>query len=111
MKNKFLYLTLILAGVFSFAILNTACEEDEAKEVCEQEEVCEGEPEVTLCCTEETDCYWTYNGKNYADTDEGIDQLYNDLGCATDAKSGEVNHEILTKLLNLRDRVIEMLQE
>lgn len=109
MKKSVLILLAVLTGVI-FA-LNTGCEDDDPKEACEQDEICEGEPEVTLCCTEDVDCYWTYDGKDYADTDAGLDQLMDDLGCTTEGKSGEVNDEILARLLALRDRVIQMVKK
>ena len=73
MKKSILILLAIVTGVI-FA-MNTGCEED-PKEACEQDAFCEGEPEVTLCCTDGEDCYWTYDGKEYADTDAGRDLLY-----------------------------------
>lgn len=78
----------------------------QAKEACEQDIFCEGEPEITLCCTDGTACYWTYNGNNYPDTPEGLDQLYNDLGCTTTTKAGDYNY-IMEELLAMRERVIE----
>lgn len=110
MKKKLLFITLILLGMAAITTLNTACEEDKPKEACEQDIFCEGEPEVTLCCTDGTDCYWTYNETDYPDTPEGIDQLYNDLGCTTKGKSFEKDGDydyIMDKLLAMRERVIE----
>ena len=109
MKKKLFFISTILLVFTAVAVLNTACEE-EPKEACEQDVFCEGEPEVTLCCTDGSDCYWTYNGKNYPDTSEGIDELYDDLGCTTTTKSGEKGDEydyIMEKLLAMRERVIE----
>ena len=107
MKKSIFILLAIFTGVI--IALNTGCKDD-PKETCEQDEICEGEPEVTLCCTDGADCYWTYNGTEYPDTDAGLDQLYDDLGCASTAKSaleGDSKDYIMAKLLALRDRVVE----
>lgn len=109
MKKKLFFISLILISAFSITVLNTSCEE-EPKEACEQDMFCEGEPEVTLCCTDGEDCYWTYNGKNYADNQAGWDELYDDLGCTTTSKSvkyGKDYELFMEHLFAMRDRVIE----
>ncbi|NOQ27379.1 MAG: hypothetical protein GQ564_18610 [Bacteroidales bacterium] len=110
MKKSFFILSMLLFGVMLATY--TSCEEDPV-EACEQDEICEGEPEVTLCCTDGEDCYWTYNGDSYPDTDAGVNSLYDNLGCASSKKSASYDqekNEIIIKLLALRDRVIEKSQ-
>jgi len=84
MKKGLLFLgVLFIGGVIAFS---TGCEED-PEESCQQDEICtleNGEMgTVTACCTDGEDCYFTYNGKKYPDTDEGVADLIKDLGCVS----------------------------
>jgi len=106
MKKRLMVLSILLFGVLF--VFNTSCEED-PKEACDQEEFCEGEPEVTLCCTDGEECYWTYDGNEYADTDSGLDDLFNDLGCTSTTKSAnneQIREDIYNRLFAMRERVI-----
>ncbi len=86
MKKGLFLLTLLFIG--GAILLNTGCEED-PKEACEQDMFCDGEVAVTACCTDGEDCYFTYNGKNYPDTAEGIEDLIADLNCTTTKAAAE----------------------
>ena len=82
MKKKLIFISVLLVGAFSMLVLNTACEDD-PKEACEQDLFCDDTVEVTACCTDGTDCYYTYNGNDYPDTDQGLSDLVEALDCAT----------------------------
>jgi len=70
------------------------------EEVCEQETFCE-EQSVTYCCTDDTDCYYTYAGRIYSE--DQLDELADDLGC--NAKSATEKSAIDTK-----DKLIELMK-
>jgi hypothetical protein len=99
MKKKLLFISVILVGAISLMVLNTACEED-PKEACEQDLFCDDTMEVTACCTDGADCYYTYNGVDYPDTTEGLADLVAALDC-TSKKSTDLdgpNAEIILRL-------------
>ena len=108
MKKRVFFLSAILFGIY--AITWYSCETD-PEEVCEQENnICAEQTEpVTYCCSE-GDCYYQFNGQNY--TDNELDQLAEDLGCAVAIvllKSGEEvkdYSEVIAKLEALRARVL-----
>jgi len=80
MKKSIFIISMLLAG--AVIALNTGCEE-EPKESCEQDLFCDNTVEVTACCTDGTDCYYTYNGQNYPDTQQGLQDLIEALDCTT----------------------------
>lgn len=82
MKKKIVFISMLLIGAASMVVLNTACEED-PKEACEQDLFCDDTMEVTACCTDGSDCYYTYNGVDYPDTAEGLSNLVEALDCTT----------------------------
>jgi hypothetical protein len=97
MNKKLLSIGVLLIGITITVVLNTGCEED-PKEACLQDEFCTLENDelktVTTCCTDGEDCYYTYNGTNYPDTEQGRANLVEAMGCATVAKkSSNPEHE------------------
>ena len=82
MKKKLIFISLVLVGVLSMIVFNTACKDD-PKEACEQDLFCDDTIEVTACCTDGTDCYYTYNGVEYPDTEAGLSDLIDALDCST----------------------------
>ncbi len=80
MRKAIAIIKLMLVG--GFLLMNASCEQ-EAKETCQQDVFCDGSVTVTASCTNGKDCYFTYNGEKYPDTEEGIDNLINDLNCST----------------------------
>jgi len=95
-KSIFIIAMLVLGGIFA---LNTGCEED-PKESCEQDLFCENTVEVTACCTDGADCYYTYDGQNYPDTDQGLLDLIEALDCTTtkSASLEEANEDLVYRL-------------
>ena len=85
----------LLSFVFLAVLVTTyySCETD-PEEVCLQDEICEGQF-VTACCTEDDECVYKYNGKEY--TEDQLDQLAEELGCASAVgvlKSGSQEDEL-----------------
>jgi hypothetical protein len=70
MNKKLFLLPLLLITLLS--IVQYGCETD-PEEVCEEYAACD--VSATACCTDETNCYYKYNGITYPDTDEGLAAL------------------------------------
>ena len=105
MKKKLFFISLLFVGAISMIVLNTACEDD-PKEACEQDMFCDDTVEVTACCTDGKDCYYTYNGVDYPDTNEGLADLIEALDCAK-SKSVSIdgpNAEMIARLQELLER-------
>lgn len=81
MNKKLLYLPFLLLGFLT--IFTVSCSSD-PEEVCEQYEACENA--ATTCCTDETSCYYEYNGTKYPDTDKGLEELLAAM-CPTSSKA------------------------
>jgi len=73
MKNRIGILTMLVLSTFCL----TFCTED--PEECTADEFC-SEP-VTACCTDGT-CVYEYDGVEYPDTDQGLSDLSDAIGCA-----------------------------
>jgi len=74
-------IALIACMPFTFS----SCEET-GDESCEQQDMnevmnCGAEKNVEVCCTEGADCVYKYNGTEYADNVEGLNNLADALGC------------------------------
>lgn len=106
MKKTFYLLSAVLFGML--VTIWYSCETD-PEETCEQDEICENKF-VTACCTE-NECVYKYNGKEYSE--DQIDQLAEDLGCASAVgvlKSGSQEEDlsaVVEKLKALMSRVRE----
>ncbi|MBK3516521.1 hypothetical protein [Carboxylicivirga marina] len=70
MNKIFFYLAFLFVGLF--VATSVGCTSD-PEEVCEQYEACENT--ATTCCTDETSCYYEYNGVEYPDTEKGLEDL------------------------------------
>ncbi|MFA8435008.1 MAG: hypothetical protein ACEPOZ_10875 [Marinifilaceae bacterium] len=75
MKKKLIFMPLSLLGVL--ALLQFGCSSDDTEDVCEAftPPECKTETEATACCSDESSCYYLYNGKKYAYSDEGKKEL------------------------------------
>lgn len=78
MNKKLLFLPISLLAII--ALLQFGCDSDSDK----NEDVCEAFPtpkecntstQATACCSDEDNCYYLYNGKRYAYTDAGQQEL------------------------------------
>jgi hypothetical protein len=102
--------TIVLLSVILLGMLATwySCEKD-PEETCYQDEICEGHF-VTACCTED-ECFFKYNGKEYAE--DQLDELEADMGCSAAIgvlKSGSQEDDssvIIEKLRALMNRARE----
>ncbi|MFC2151061.1 hypothetical protein ACFLSE_00925 [Bacteroidota bacterium] len=95
MKKLLLILTFVLTG--AIFVVNTSCEDD-PKEACEQDLFCDDTVEVTACCTDGANCYYTYNGINYPDTDQGLLDLIEALDCSTKSVSIDGDDYMVVRL-------------
>jgi hypothetical protein len=87
-----------------------ACEKEE-DESCEQQDMnevlnCGEEKNVEVCCVSGSACTYKYNGTEYPDTNEGLSNLADALGCSyksTDdyEKQKQIIIEHLVNLKNL----------
>lgn len=106
-------ISLLSSAVLLGIIVATwyGCEKD-SEETCEQDEICESKF-VTACCTDEDDCVFKYNGKEYPSSQ--IDELAADLGCGGFGLVSESTSQKSTtsgatvKLKELLDKVRERL--
>ena len=106
MKRKIFLLLFVIGAIIAF---NTGCEKDPVEE-CVQEEFCDGEKEATACCTDGADCYYTYNGVEYPDTEEGLAALIAALDCTT-TKSVSIdgdNADMIARLQALLEEAREL---
>ncbi len=72
-------IVVLISAVFS------ACEKT-TNESCEQQDMneilnCGEEKNVEVCCTTGSACVYMYNGVEYPDTNEGLNDLADALGC------------------------------
>lgn len=87
-KGVFALFMVLVSVVIAF---NTGCEEDPV-EACEQDLFCDNTIEVTACCTDGTDCYYTYGEVDYPDTEEGLLDLLEAMDCVSKS-SAKVDEE------------------
>lgn len=102
-----------LAAIAIIALLSitfSACEKTE-DESCEQQDMnevlnCGEEKNVEVCCTTGSSCVYKYNGIEYPDTNTGLNNLADALGCTyKNAPDYEEQKLILIQhLISLKDR-------
>jgi hypothetical protein len=82
MKNKILLLPLLLFGLL--IAVQYGCEPT-TDESCESfnPPQCSAPDDATVCCDGDQ-CYYTYQGQTYPDTDQGMEDLIKDM-CGTTA--------------------------
>ncbi len=108
MKILNYFTAIVFVAIVSFTI--TACT-DNPTENCEQQDMneilnCGVEKNVEVCCETGASCVYTYNGTDYPDTQQGLNDLADALGC--DYKSAEVSDSqkqlIIKNLIELKDK-------
>ena len=105
MKKGFLLMALF--SLFAIGLFTVSCGGDPV-EYCEPYPVCEGN-EVTVCCTDDGEnysCVYHYNGKEYDNKEDLID----DLNCTSaivlksSVSEEEARQEIMAELDALMER-------
>jgi len=104
--KSFTAITVIALISFSFS----GCEKSEA-ESCEQQDMneilnCGEEKNVEVCCTTGSSCVYMYNGVEYPDTNVGLNNLADALGCTykSSANYDEQKLLIIKYLIAMKDR-------
>ena len=103
MKKRFWLIPLLLTGIF--VALQYGCEGDNAGEVCDKfspPEGCNATEEAMVCC-DDNRCYYVYQGVEYPNTEDGIDDLLDDM-CDDDFDTKGC-------VLILKERTKELLKE
>lgn len=80
-------------------------------ESCEQQDMnqilnCGMEKNVEVCCETGADCVYKYNGQDYPDTEAGLNDLADALGCTykSSTTSNEQKELIIKNLIELKER-------
>ncbi len=102
------YATILILCLL--AVSYSSCEKDSG-ESCEQQDMnqilnCGAETNVEVCCTTGAGCVYKYNGVEYPDTNAGLNNLADALGC-TYKSSPNYDKEkdiIIEHLISLKDR-------
>ncbi len=103
--------SLVTIAIFAlFALSYSACGTS-SDESCEQQDMneilnCGVEKNVEVCCTTGAGCVYTYNGQEYPDTNTGLSNLADALGCTykSSANYNEEKELIIQQLIELKDR-------
>jgi hypothetical protein len=103
--------TFMAIAIIAFLPLGFSGCEDSTDESCEQQDMneildCGSEKNVEVCCTTDSDCVYKYEGLEYPDTNAGLNDLADALGCTyKSAVENEAQKElIISYLIALRDR-------
>lgn len=106
---KILKSFLAIAFISVLALPYNSCQKAD-EESCEQQDMnevlnCGEEKNVEVCCVSGSSCTYKYNGTEYPDTDQGLNDLADALGCSYKGSADyETQQEIIkTELLKLRD--------
>lgn len=107
---KIINFLVSIAFISLLSIAITSCTTDPT-ESCEQQDMneilnCGVEKNVEVCCETGSSCVYTYNGKDYPDNQQGLNDLADALGC--DYKSAEVEEQqkelIIQSLIDLKNK-------
>jgi len=78
MKKKLIFMPLSLLSVLALLQFGCDSESDKSEEVCENFPTpaeCSTTIEASACCSDESTCHYVFDGKEYAYTDEGKEEL------------------------------------
>ncbi len=111
---KLLKLWAAIAIIALIPVAFSGCEdtpEDTIDESCEQQDMneiydCGAEKNVEVCCVSGADCVYKYNGVDYPDTDTGLNNLADALGCTYKSSDDyeEQNALLIKSLIALKER-------
>lgn len=106
---KLLKSIVAIAFIALLTLPYSSCNKTE-EESCEQQDMNEvlncGEPKnVEVCCVSGSTCTYKYNGTEYPDTQQGLNDLAEALGCSYKGAADYETQQALikTELLKLRD--------
>ena len=109
MKTLKTVLALLLIAIIP--MVYSGCAEDGEDESCEQQDMneiltCDGEKNVEVCCVSGAECVYKFDGTEYPDTNEGLNDLADALGCTYKSLTDqEAEREmIIERLIALRDK-------
>lgn len=98
-----------IAIIALISISFPACEA-ESDESCEQQDMnevlnCGEEKNVEVCCVSGSACTYKYNGTEYPDTDTGLNNLADALGCTykSSADYEKQKQIIIERLINMKN--------
>jgi len=109
---KLLKSMVVISIIALISLPFSGCDSGEASENCTEQDMneilnCGTETNVEVCCEIGAACVYKYNGQDYPDTDAGLNDLADALGCTY--KSSEENDEqkelIIKALIALKKRV------
>jgi hypothetical protein len=99
-----------VAIIALFSLSYSSCE-TASDESCEQQDMneilnCGVEKNVEVCCTTGAGCVYTYNGQDYPDTNTGLSNLADALGCTYKSSANYEDEKklIIQNLIDLKDR-------
>ena len=108
---KTLKTTLALMLIAAVPVFYSGCTDDGSDESCEQQDMneiltCDGETNVEVCCVAGADCVYKFNGEEYPDTAQGLNDLADALGCTYKSVEAQTSEKafIIQKLEELRDK-------
>lgn len=107
---KLLKTLMVIVVISLISLPITGCN-GTAEESCEQQDMneilnCGMEKNVEVCCEVGADCVYKYNGQDYPDTEAGLNDLADALGC-TYKNSNDMDKQkelIIRNLIKLRER-------
>ena len=101
------FAAIVIIALISISF--SACEA-ESDESCEQQDMnevlnCGEEKNVEVCCVSGSTCTYKYNGTEYPDTDTGLNNLADALGCTykSSADYEKQKQIIIERLINLKN--------
>lgn len=108
---KTLKTVLALLLIATIPLVYSGCADDGEDESCAQQDMneiltCDGETNVEVCCVAGAACVYKFNGTDYPDTEAGLNDLADALGCtykSLDAQNAE-KELIIEKLIELREK-------
>lgn len=107
---KLLKSFLAIAFISVLTLTYSACEKED-DESCEQQDMnevlnCGEEKNVEVCCISGSSCTYKYNGSEYPDTNQGLSDLADALGCTykSDADYEAQKSLLIDHLIDLKNR-------
>lgn len=107
---KTLKSVLAIMLIATIPVVYSGCADDGDNESCAQQDMneiltCGGETNVEVCCVSGADCVYKFNGQEYPDTNQGLNDLADALGCTYKSAEAQAAEKdlIIEKLEALRE--------